>query len=132
MLNLKKGAVPLLYLTNDSCAEHVFPGTLDVFVILPEGDEIFPPGRIQRSGLWDGLMGRVLIYMHKEQMLQSIEQRYSDRHYILVDNKLRILATIKDALENRLTTGFSHQSHYAFESGNIAACEGAQPTPTLR
>jgi hypothetical protein len=56
-------------------------------------------------------MGRVLIYVHKEQMLQDIAERYSDSHYILVENELRILATILDALENRLTTGFPHQSH---------------------
>jgi hypothetical protein len=111
MLNLKKRCCSTSILTNDSCAEHLFPSTLDVFVILSEGDVIFPPGRIQRSGLWDCLMGRVLIYVHKEQMLQDIAERYSDSHYILVENELRILATILDALENRLTTGFPHQSH---------------------
>ena len=73
----------------------------------------------------------MLIYVHKEQMLQDMEQHLC-RHYILVDNNLRILGTKKDAPDNRLTTGFPHQSRDAFESGNIAAREEAPPPPTLR
>ncbi len=75
-------------------------------VILSDGDVVFQPRKIQRSGLWDAVEGRVLIYSHTEKMLPAVEERYPARHYVLVDDKLRILASMKANMEERLTTVF--------------------------
>ena len=64
-------------------------------VILSDGDVVFQPRKVQRSGLWEAVEGRVLIYIHKEQMLDDVERRYPARHYVMVDDKLRILAVMK-------------------------------------
>ena len=88
-------------------------------VILSDGDVVFQPRKIQRSGLWDAVEGRVLIYIHKEKMLQAVEERYPARHYVLVDDKLRILASMKANMEERLTTVFPRQGHYAHDPANI-------------
>ena len=79
---------------------------------------MFQPRKIQRSGLWDAVEGRVLIYIHKEKMLQAIEARYPARHYVMVDDKLRILAAMKNNMGARLTTVFPRQGHYAHDPGN--------------
>ncbi|HUL00168.1 MAG TPA: HAD family hydrolase [Nitrospirota bacterium] len=84
-------------------------------VILSDGDIVFQPRKIHRSGLWDAVGGRVLIYIHKEQMLHDVEKRYPAQHYIMVDDKLRILSAMKDIWGNRLTTIFVRQGHYAFD-----------------
>jgi FMN phosphatase YigB (HAD superfamily) len=111
-------------------AERLYPGALDVIahlrrwgptVILTDGDVVFQPRKVQRSGLWDAVEGRVLIYLHKEQMLDDVELRYPARHYIMVDDKLRILASMKKVWGDRLTTVFPRQGHYALDPGNIAA-----------
>ncbi|MGA9032777.1 MAG: hypothetical protein WB402_09695, partial [Sulfuricaulis sp.] len=81
----------------------------------------FQPRKVQRSGLWDAVEGRVLIYLHKEQVLADVEQRYPARHYVMVDDKLRILAAVKKVWGDRLTTVFPRQGHYALDPGNIAA-----------
>ncbi|MEO6223775.1 MAG: HAD family hydrolase, partial [Vicinamibacterales bacterium] len=65
-------------------------------VILSDGDVVFQPRKTQRSGLWDAVEGRVLIYLHKEQMLDDIAHRYPARHYVMVDDKLRILSAMKE------------------------------------
>jgi len=88
-------------------------------VILTDGDVVFQPRKIQRSGLWDAVDGRVLIYIHKESMLDDVEQRYPARHYIMVDDKLRILAEMKKVWGHRLTTIFPRQGHYALDQHNI-------------
>ena len=84
-------------------------------VILSDGDVVFQPRKIQRSGLWEAVEGRVLIYIHKEQMLDEVEQRYPARHYVMVDDKLRILAAMKAIWRDRLTTIFPRQGHYALD-----------------
>lgn len=84
-------------------------------VILSDGDVVFQPRKVQRSGLWDAVEGRVLIYLHKEQMLDAVEQRYPARHYVMVDDKLRILAAMKGTWGRRLTTIFPRQGHYALD-----------------
>ena len=89
-------------------------------VILSDGDVVFQPRKIQRSGLWDAVEGRVLIYVHKEKMLQAVEARYPARHYVIVDDKLRILAAMKNDMGARLTTVFPRQGHYAHDPGNAA------------
>ncbi len=96
-------------------------GTLGPTVILSDGDVVFQPRKIQRSGLWEAVEGRVLIYIHKEQMLADLQWRYPARHYVMVDDKLRILAAMKVMLENRVTTVFARQGHYAFDPHNLSA-----------
>lgn len=89
-------------------------------VILSDGDVVFQPRKTQRSGLWDAVEGRVLIYLHKEQMLEAVQSLYPARHYVMVDDKLRILAAMKEILGKRLTTVFPRQGHYALDARNIA------------
>jgi FMN phosphatase YigB (HAD superfamily) len=100
----------------------------DPVVILSDGDVVFQPRKIQRSGLWDAVEGRVLICIHKEQMLDAVAERYPAQHYVMVDDKLRILAAMKDLLGNRLTTILPRQGHYALDPRNIAAYPPADLT----
>jgi FMN phosphatase YigB (HAD superfamily) len=95
-------------------------GTLGQAVILSDGDVVFQPRKVQRSGLWDAVEGRVLIYIHKEHMLDSVVKHYPARHYVMIDDKLRILQAMKDVMGDRLTTVFPRQGHYAVDPKNIA------------
>jgi FMN phosphatase YigB (HAD superfamily) len=90
-------------------------------VILSDGDVVFQPRKVQRSGLWQAVEGRVLIYVHKEQSLADVEQRYPARHYVMVDDKVRILAAMKSVLGDRLTTVFVRQGHYALDPSIVSA-----------
>ena len=103
-------------------ADRLYPRALEVIehlssfgptVILTDGDVVFQPRKIQRSGLWDAVAGRVLIYIHKEQMLDSVQRHFPARHYVMVDDKLRILTAMKTVMQSRLTTVFPRQGHYA-------------------
>ena len=105
-------------------ANRLYPGSLDVIehlqqwgptVILSDGDVVFQPRKVQRSGLWEAVEGQVLIYIHKEQMLDDVERRYPAEHYVMVDDKLRILAAMKKVWRDRLTTIFPRQGHYALD-----------------
>src|SRR6185312_4489971 len=89
---------------------------------------VFQPRKIQRSGLWDAVDGRVLIYIHKERMLGEVERRYPARHYVIVDDKLRILAAMKAIWGARLTTVFPRQGHYALDPANVSAYPPADRT----
>jgi FMN phosphatase YigB (HAD superfamily) len=89
-------------------------------VILSDGDAVFQPRKVQRSGLWEAVEGRVLIYIHKEQMLDHLERRYPAR-YVMVDDKLSILAAMKKILGDRLTTVFVRQGHYALDPHNVSS-----------
>ena len=118
-------------------AKRLYPGSLDVLehlrpwgptVILSDGDVVFQPRKVQRSGLWEAVEGRVLIYIHKEQMRDDVERRYPARHYVMVDDKLRILAAMKKIQRDRLTTVFPRQGHYALDPKNIAAYPPADIT----
>ena len=118
------------FLVDYPFAERLYPGALAVIrhlrrwgptVILSDGDVVFQPRKIQRSGLWDAVEGRVLIYIHKERMLEEVERRYPARHYVMVDDKLRILAAMKQLLCDRLTTVFPRQGHYALDPRNLSA-----------
>ena len=82
-------------------------------VILSDGDVVFQPRKIARSGLWQAVDGHVLIYIHKERMLDDVEGRYPARRYVMVDDKLRILSVMKESWGARLTTVFPRQGHYA-------------------
>jgi FMN phosphatase YigB (HAD superfamily) len=118
------------YLVDYPFADRLYEGSLAAVahlrrlgptVILSDGDVVFQPRKIQRSGLWEAVDGRVLIYIHKERMLDAVAQRYPARHYVMIDDKLRILAAMKGAWGDRLTTVFARQGHYAFDAANIAA-----------
>lgn len=111
-------------------ADRLYPLALDVVrrlsasgpaVILTDGDVVFQPRKIQRSGLWDAVAGRVLIYIHKEQMLEAVQRHFPARHYVMVDDKLRILAAMKGVMQGRLTTVFPRQGHYALDAAVVAA-----------
>ena len=110
-------------------ADRLYPGALQALahvrrwgrtVILSDGDVVFQPRKVQRSGLWDAVEGRVLIYIHKEKMLDAVQARYPARHYVMVDDKLRILAAMKEAMGTRLRTVFPRQGHYALDARDAA------------
>ena len=105
-------------------ANRLFPNSLDVIdrlkawgpvVILTDGDVVFQPRKIERSGLLEAVDGNVLIYVHKELELEDVERRYPAEHYVIVDDKLRLLAAFKSSWGNRVTTVFPRQGHYAHD-----------------
>jgi FMN phosphatase YigB (HAD superfamily) len=115
-------------------AERVYPHALDAIAhldtlgrtaILSDGDVVFQPRKVQRSGLWDALGGHVLVYLHKQRMLASVQRRYPAAHYVMVDDKPGLLAQMKQILGARLTTVFVRQGHYAAAAGDdvIAAAD---------
>jgi FMN phosphatase YigB (HAD superfamily) len=125
------------YLADYPFAKRLYPGALEVIqrlgawaptVILSDGDVVFQPRKVQRSGLFSAVEGRVLIYIHKEQELDDVEKRYPARHYVLVDDKLRILAAVKKAWGARVTTVFPRQGHYADDPKALAAYPPADVT----
>ncbi len=110
-------------------AERLYPGALASVahvarwgraVILSDGDAVFQPRKVQRSGLWNAFEDRVLIYIHKEEELDDIERLYPARRYVLIDDKLRILNAVKAAWGPRVTTIFPRQGHYALDPGEVA------------
>jgi len=118
------------FLINYPFAERLFPDALKVIehvqqwgsaVILSDGDVVFQPLKISRSGLANAVSGRVLIYVHKEKELDDLEQRYPAEHYVLVDDKLRILAAVKKFWASRVTTVFVRQGHYAADPKVLAS-----------
>ncbi|MGI4813487.1 MAG: HAD family hydrolase [Janthinobacterium lividum] len=84
-------------------------------VILSDGDVVFQPHKIQGAGLWRAVEGRVLIYIHKEQMLERVERAYPALHYVMIDDKLRVLTAMKQQWGARLTTIFVRQGHYGLD-----------------
>jgi FMN phosphatase YigB (HAD superfamily) len=94
-------------------------------VILSDGDVVFQPRKIQHAGIWDAVDGAVLIYVHKEQVLDHVERRYPAPHYVVVDDKPKLLAAMKSKLGRRLTTVFVRQGHYALAAGS----DSIQPQP---
>ena len=117
------------FLVDYPFANRLFPGSLDVIerfqtwgapVILSDGDVVFQPLKINRSGLTNAVSGRVLIYVHKEQELDDVEKCYPADHYVLVDDKLRILAAVKQFWGTRVTTVFVRQGHYATDPKILA------------
>jgi FMN phosphatase YigB (HAD superfamily) len=125
------------YLMDYAFAGRLYPGalgaieraaTLGPTVILSDGDVVFQPRKVQRSGLWEAVQGRVLIYIHKEQMLEEISRLYPARRYVMVDDKLRILNAMKQQWGQRLTTIFPRQGHYALDPKVVAAYPSADVT----
>jgi len=118
-------------------AERLYPGALAALarcrplgptVILSDGDVVFQPRKVQRSGLWDAVEQRVLIYLHKELMLEKVAQLYPAEHYVMVDDKLRILTAMKNVWAERLTTVFPRQGHYALDPRELATWPRADVT----
>jgi len=110
-------------------ADRLYPGALDVVkhvqrwgptVILSDGDAVFQPRKVERSGLWRAVDGRVLIYVHKERELDDVERLYPAAHYVLIDDKLRILDAVKQTWGTRVTTVFPKQGHYALDPQIVA------------
>jgi len=91
-------------------------------VVLSDGDMVFQPRKIRRSGIWDAVGGRVMIYLHKERVLDHVRRRYPAAHYVMVDDKPNLLAAMKTTLGRSLTTVFVRQGHYALapESNSVA------------
>lgn len=125
------------YLVDYPFADRLYPRALDVIahlarwgraVILSDGDVVIQPRKVQRSGLWNAVGGRVLIYIHKEKMLADVERLYPARHYVMVDDKLRILAAVKKVWRDRLTTVFPRQGHYAFDPEIVSSFPAADLT----
>ena len=117
------------WLMNYRFADRLYPQALEVIahlnrlgptVIVTDGDVVFQPRKVRRSGLWDAVDGRVMIFVHKELMLDVIERAHPAQRYVLVDDKQRLLAAMKDQLGQRLFTVFPRQGHYALDPANIA------------
>jgi FMN phosphatase YigB (HAD superfamily) len=118
------------FLVDYPFANRLYPDSLDVLarfrdwgptVLLTDGDVVFQPRKVERSGLWDAVESRVLIYIHKELALDDVEVRYPALHYVLVDDKPRILAAVKNAWGNRVTTVLPRQGKYAHDAKALAS-----------
>ena len=90
-------------------------------VVFSDGDAVFQPRKIERSGLWQEFAGKVLVYIHKERELDDVEHWYPSRHYVLIDDKLRILDAVKKVWGEKVTTVFVKQGHYAFDAAALAS-----------
>jgi FMN phosphatase YigB (HAD superfamily) len=119
-----------LFLVNYHFANRLYPNSLDVVekaqqsgtaVILSDGDAVFQPRKIERSGLLDAVNSNILIYIHKELELEDVEKKYPADHYIVIDDKLRILDAIKKVWQNKVTTVFPKQGHYARDPKALAS-----------
>ena len=115
-------------------ADRLYPGALDAVkhvqqwgthVILSDGDAVFQPRKVERSGLWRAFDGRVLIYIHKEEELDDVARLYPADHYVMIDDKLRILSAVKKIWGERVTTVFPKQGHYALDLEILAECPPA-------
>ena len=118
-------------------ADRLFPQALEVIThlesidavaIFSDGDAVFQPHKVERSGLWAAVKERVLIYIHKEQMLDDVEEHYPAEHYVFVDDKIRLLTAVKQIWGSRVTTIFVRQGHYAHDPAVVNAYPPADKT----
>ncbi|MGC2696950.1 MAG: HAD family hydrolase [Candidatus Angelobacter sp.] len=125
------------FLVNYPFAIRLYPDSLDAVqhvkqwgkaVILSDGDVVFQPLKVERSGIFESVDGNVLIYIHKEKELDDVERRFPADHYVLIDDKLRILAAVKEVWGARVTTVFPRQGHYALDPAIVAAYPPADIT----
>src|ERR1700752_1991809 len=125
------------FLINYPFADRLFPAALEVLkwlghlgptAILSDGDVVFQPLKVERAGLADAVDGRVLIYIHKEEALDDVERRYPAERYVLIDDKLRILAAVKQFWGERVTTIFVRQGSYAHDPKVVGAFPAADIT----
>ena len=126
-----------LFLIDYPFPDRLYPHALELIaelrragpvVVFSDGDAVFQPRKVSRSGLWRAVDGQVLIYIHKEQMLEDVERRYPARHYVVIDDKLRILSAIKAVWGGRVTTVFPRQGHYALDPAVVDAYPPADVT----
>jgi FMN phosphatase YigB (HAD superfamily) len=125
------------FLINYPFANRLYPNSLDVIAqaktwgrtaLLTDGDVVFQPRKVECSGLGEAVEGHVLVYSHKERELADVARRYPSRHYVVVDDKLRLLTAIKKIWKRRVTTVFVRQGHYALDPKIVAACPPADVT----
>ena len=125
------------YLIEYPFANRLFPNSLDVIeyvrrfgqvALLTDGDVVFQPRKVERSGLHEAVQGQVLIYVHKEKELADVQTHYPADHYVVVDDKLRLLTAIKKSWRRRVTTVFPRQGHYALDTKMISSCPPADVT----
>jgi FMN phosphatase YigB (HAD superfamily) len=118
-------------------ANRLYPNSLDVIeraknwgraALLTDGDVVFQPRKVDRSGLYEAVEGNVLVYVHKETELKDVTRNYPARHYVVVDDKLRLLTAIKKVWQKRVTTVFVRQGHYAMDQQTVAALPPADVT----
>ena len=126
-----------LFLVDYPFKDRLYPGALEAIArlrtrgtvaILSDGDAVFQPRKVAQSGIWSAVDGAVLIYIHKEDMLADVERRYPAEHYVMVDDKLRLLTAIKNVWADRVTTVFVRQGHYATDAGALARYPAADLT----
>lgn len=125
------------FLVDYPFATRLYPDSLDVVehveqwgrpVVLSDGDVVFQPLKVERSGIWEAMEGNVLIYIHKEQELDDVEKRFPAAHYVLIDDKLRILTAVKKVWGGKVTTVFPRQGHYAHDLKALAGLPPADIT----
>src|SRR5947209_9795038 len=125
------------YLVDYPFANRLYPGALDVLerlrgwgrtVVLSDGDVVFQPRKVERSGIFEAVDGDVLIYIHKEKELDDVERRFPADHYVLIDDKIRILTEVKKVWGSKVTTVFPRQGHYALDPKILAAYPSADIT----
>jgi FMN phosphatase YigB (HAD superfamily) len=125
------------FLINYPFANRLFPNSIDVIerakslglaALLTDGDVVFQPRKVERSGLLEAIEGRVLVYVHKEHELADVARRFPAKHYVVVDDKLRLLTAIKKIWHTRVTTVFVRQGHYALDPKIVGACPPADIT----
>ncbi len=118
-------------------ADRLYPGALDVVqhvrqwgrpVVLSDGDAVFQPRKVDRSGLWNAFGGEILIYVHKEEELEDVERLYPAKRYVLIDDKLRILTAVKKVWGARVITVFPRQGHYANDRKALVGYPAADVT----
>ena len=126
------------FMVNYPFANRLFPESLDAVahaqrlgqaVILSDGDVVFQPRKVDRSGLYDDFEGHVLIYVHKELQLADVEEKYPASHYVMIDDKVRLLTAVKQHWGARVTTVFPRQGHYALDAAMVA--QYPQPDITI-
>ena len=125
------------FLINYPFANRLYPNSLDVIeraknwgraALLTDGDVVFQPRKVDRSGLFEAIEGNVLIYVHKELELKDVARNFPAQHYVVVDDKLRLLTGIKKVWQKRVTTVFVRQGHYAMDEKLVASCPPADVT----
>jgi hypothetical protein len=118
-------------------ADRLYPGALNAVshvgqwgrpVVLSDGDAVFQPRKVDRSGLWNAFRGEILIYIHKEEELGDVERLYPATRYVLIDDKIRILSAVKKVWGDRVTTVFPRQGHYAKDPEALATYPPADVT----
>ncbi|MGH8164082.1 MAG: HAD family hydrolase [Rhodanobacteraceae bacterium] len=116
-------------------SERLYPGALEAVrdlsrlgrtIVLSDGDAVLQPRKVAMSGIADAVEGQVLIYVHKETMLDDVERRYPARHYVMIEDKLRVLDAIKQHWRARVTTVFVRQGHYANDPETLGDYPPAQ------